>query len=101
MTINLDIPSILKQRRKEANKTQKEVADLIGKSTSVYGSYEEGRATPDIHLLIIIARVLGYNSLDVFLDNEVSYPCVSPIEKKYFQASNDKKKIVDFILNIK
>lgn len=52
----------LKEARKAAGLTQKEVAEAIGVSESAYCGYETGKRQPDVMKLKQIARVLGTTS---------------------------------------
>lgn len=101
MKPEINLPEILRQRRREANMVQREVAQRLNLTTGCYGSYEEGRATPDIFTLIRIATVFGYGSLDRFLEiaNEDLITTL-PVLKAYYSGSEEERRIIDRILNI-
>lgn len=100
MNPEIDITIVLKKRRAESSFTQGEIAELADIGRSRYGSYEEGRAEPDISTLIKIANACGYNSLDGFLEIDKTNGQAGWV-MAYLRLSHTKRKIVDFILNIK
>lgn len=48
---------IIKDLRLENRKTQKEIADLLGIPSRTYSNYEQGKAEPDIKMIVKIASV--------------------------------------------
>ena len=60
----------LKILRKQANLTQKELAEKIGISQPAYGDWERGVKKPTQDNLVKIAKIFNV-SLDSLLDNEV------------------------------
>ncbi|MBR4003968.1 MAG: helix-turn-helix transcriptional regulator [Clostridia bacterium] len=59
---------ILKELRKKANLTQKEVAEKIGVQPMTYNYYENGKNEPSIEMLKKIAKVF-----DVSIDTLLNY----------------------------
>lgn len=57
-----DLHENLKEARKEANLTQKDVADTIGVAKSTYSLYESGNREPNVITLKKIASVLKVSS---------------------------------------
>lgn len=52
----------LREQRLEKNLTQKEVAALLGVSTTCYSGYEQGYREPDFKTLIKICKVLNVSA---------------------------------------
>lgn len=57
----------LKQLRTEKNLLQKDLACILGVSTSAYGFYEQGKRQPDLDTLCKLADYFGV-SIDYLLD---------------------------------
>lgn len=66
----------LKQARKAAGMTQKEVAERLGITESTYCGYETGKRQPDAVKISAIARVLGVSG-DYLLGLEEGQPPLS------------------------
>jgi len=99
--MEINIPQRLKDLRDTHKRTQEKVAAGIGVNRKTYQSYEEGRATPPIPVLIKISAFYGYYSLDVLLGMEgVKEQEQTGFVKAYHSADMEKRKIVDFILNL-
>ena len=94
------ISEILREHRKASQLTQQQVADALGITRSNYGSYEEGRAEPSIQRLIDLARFYNYPSFERFLELDEPLQKRPKIQDAYLRAPADKRKIVDFILNL-
>lgn len=95
----IDISAILRDNRKRLQLTQIQMAEFLHVTRSTYGAYEEGRSCPRLIDIIEIARKCGHQSLDGFLGIEKMDPTNKSIENDYLRLPEDKKKIVDFILN--
>jgi transcriptional regulator with XRE-family HTH domain len=97
----INISQVLKSHRKRLGYTQREMAQLFGTTRSKLGSYEEGRARRDIEDIIRMSRRVGYNTVDQFLqlDGRPDHE-QSPVAVAYHKLPADKKKIVDFILQL-
>lgn len=93
----------LRQIRKEMRLTQEEMSSLLGMNRSRYSSYEEGRAEPSYEDLIVICRILKIKDLMSFIGGfEFKNEKVelSDLERKYLQASERDKKLIQLILGI-
>jgi transcriptional regulator with XRE-family HTH domain len=103
MSNRIDISEILKGHRRRLGYSQSQMALLFEMARHRYASYEEDRARPGLEDLLIISRKLGYKSIDAFIGISESRakPTSLPIEKAYITLPADKKKIVDFILQLK
>jgi len=100
MNHSVNIAQLLKQRRSEAGMSQKEISTRCDINPSTYGAYEEGRATPNIHLLMKIAMNFGFTSLDEFLDDGLCGTFNLPIVRAYYSSGELERKVIDRILNI-
>ena len=83
----------LREARKNAGKTQKEVAAAIGVSESAYCGYETGKRQPDAIKIVAIASYLGISG-DYLLEIEQS-----DVEQSMFKAGNvcftdDEKELI-------
>ena len=63
------IRSNLKRLREEAQKTQSDIAKMVGKSENAVGSWEQGLSLPDIVTLIKLAKFYG-KTLDYMYKEE-------------------------------
>lgn len=97
--MQINIPQRLKSVRESRRLTQEKVAAGIGSKRGTYQTYEEGRATPGIPILIKLSIFYGYNSLDQLLGitEEKEQP---PVLTAYHSADEQKRKIVDLVLNL-
>jgi len=96
--------------RKYFGWSQQKAADLLSVTHKAYGSWEEGRANPDITMLPLISSIFQITNLLSFIANpgfemnnqeeifmiQMAYP----LEDKYMNASPDAQKIVDLVLGI-
>jgi transcriptional regulator with XRE-family HTH domain len=82
------------------NYTQHEVADGINIKRPTYQAYEEKRSIPPVPTLFSIASFYRFTSLDEFLGISPSTTKITPIEKAYYSLPLDRRKIIDFILNL-
>jgi transcriptional regulator with XRE-family HTH domain len=98
--VKIDIGARLRQLRTDRNYTQEKVAELIGIKRSRYGSYEDGRAEPSIQILRSLAILYGFRSIDKMLGLEDGGALRSKVLEHYYNLDLDKRKIVDFILNL-
>jgi transcriptional regulator with XRE-family HTH domain len=99
--MQINIPQRLKSLRSEHRFKALYVAGAIGMKRGSYLAYEEGRATPPLEKLFSLSKLYGFRSIDELLGvsagtgNEVS-----EIANAYHCADAEKRKIVDFILNL-
>lgn len=63
------------ERRRQLGLYQKDVAELIGCTTSAYGMYETGARTPDLNTAKSIADVLQTTVDDIFFEEENNKMC--------------------------
>ena len=99
--MEINIPLRLKGLRESHKRTQEKVAAGVGVKRKTYQAYEEGRATPPIPILIKIAAFYGLYSLDQLLGmEELKEHEPSGFMKAYHSVDLEKRKIVDFILNL-
>ena len=91
--IDLDIGKRLKQKRQEANLTQKELADLLFVSRQTISSWEVGRTYPDLETLVKISELFA-TPLDDLLkeDSQVIKDIAEKVKK------SERRKITSIIL---
>lgn len=93
----------LRKIRDDMRLTQSEMSAVLGMNRPRYASYEEGRAEPSYEDLVIICRILKIKDVMAFIGGfefknekvELSY-----LERKYLQASERDKKLIQLILGI-
>ena len=81
-------PNKLKNFRKEAGLTQKQLADALGISASAVGMYEQGRREPDKDTLILISNYFGVtvdSILGISRGNDLS-DCLEDIKNQAMAA---------------
>lgn len=61
-----EIGYLIREYRRKADKTQKEVGDAIGRSESVVGDYENGKIDIPASVLLKIADALGVHPAKLF-----------------------------------
>lgn len=99
--MEINIPQRLKSIREGRKLTQEKVAKAIGTKRGTYQTYEEGRATPGIPTLIKLSNFYGFHSLDQLLGIvENKEPEQPPLVLAYHSVDLEKRRIVDFILNL-
>ena len=91
----------LKYLRKSNNKTQKDIADILGITRPAYTAYEQGKRNPDYEILEKIADY--YNvSIDYLLgrtDNkEALHKQAGISDNDYNNLSPYQKEVIDFFL---
>ena len=64
-----DIAAKLKQARIAANKTQKEVADMLGMTYQAISNYERGKTKVESNILVKLCQIYGISIREV-LSNE-------------------------------
>lgn len=102
MTTNLNIAQRLKELRRQHGYTQKQVVTATGITRASYGAYEENRATPPLSFLLQLSKFYGLHSLDQLLGLTIeNKKTKDELLTAYYMADPDKRKIVDFILNLK
>jgi transcriptional regulator with XRE-family HTH domain len=91
----------LKYLRKSDNKTQQDIADILGITRPAYTAYEQGKRNPDYEILEKIADY--YNvSIDYLLgrtDNKGALHTQAGIsDNEYNNLSAYQKEVIDFFL---
>lgn len=61
-----EIGSILKGLREKSGKTQKEVAELLGRKQQVVGHWETGYAQPDANTLFLLCKIYDADLNEAF-----------------------------------
>lgn len=85
-----EIGEILRSLRKKANKSRKEVAEILNRSEKVVGHWETGYAQPDANTLFLLCKIydadlneaFGFGSSKGDLSNNYSSYSDSQQEKK-------------------
>lgn len=106
----------LKEARKNANMTQKQVAEIVGIATTTYSGYERGASDPDVNTLGKImsaihtdanflyqdyrekSNPIRYDSTKMLLDEVISRH-ESGLIKKYRALDVHGKELVNMIIN--
>ena len=59
------LSKLLKKHRKNCDKTQQEIANLLGINRSTYSYYESGKTLPDLRTVVRLSEIFGisYDSL--------------------------------------
>lgn len=91
----------LKYLRKSNNKTQQDIADILGITRPAYTAYEQGKRNPDYEILEKIADY--YNvSIDYLLgrtDNKGALHTQAGIsDNEYNNLNSYQKEVIDFFL---
>lgn len=91
----MDIGKRLKQKRQEANLTQKELADLLFVSRQTISSWEVGRTYPDLETLVKISELFA-TPLDDLLkeDSQVIKDIAEKVKK------SERRKFTSIILAV-
>ncbi len=93
----------LKKLRIERGISQKEVADGVGCSPTVYSRYETGERQPSIEMLISLSKFFGV-SVDCIIGNaDAAVPCFTAMEVELIMAAreSDERAIADALSLLK
>ncbi|WP_082759869.1 helix-turn-helix domain-containing protein [Abyssisolibacter fermentans] len=71
----------LKDLRKKYNFTQKDLAEKLGLTPAAIGLYEQGRRTPDVELIVKIAKIFDISTDYLLIDSDTK-PAIIPDELK-------------------
>lgn len=97
----VEIGLILKELRIASGKTQKEVAEILGRKQQIIGHWETGYSQPDANTLFTLCDIYGTTVDDAFGFNKKT-DTLSPDDfillKKYHSLDEHGKKIIDFTL---
>lgn len=91
----MDIGKRLKQKRQEANLTQKELADLLFVSRQTISSWEVGRTYPDLETLVKISELFATPLDDLLKEDSQVIKDISEKVKK-----SERRKITSIILAV-
>lgn len=96
-----EIAKILKQLRIDAELTQKEAAEAIGRKQQTLASWETGQSQPDANTLFILCRKYGTTVDRAFGFSESDSVTSSELNliKKYRNLDDDGKEMVDMVLD--
>jgi transcriptional regulator with XRE-family HTH domain len=100
MNMKINIPQRLKDLRKETGFSQQTVADGIEIKRTAYQAYEEARATPPLETLVSLSILYGFKTINELLGITEPEKKLDNMLDAYYRADPDKRKIVDFILNL-
>lgn len=98
--MEINIQQRLRDLRKENRFSQAQVAEFCGIKPKTYNHYETGRAIPSLSNLLKLTTLYGLSSLDELLGIKFTAKKLSILEGAYYSAPLDKRKIVDFVLNL-
>jgi transcriptional regulator with XRE-family HTH domain len=98
--IEINIPRRLRDLRKESGYSQLVVADAIGMKRPAYQAYEEGRAIPPLPAIMSLCSFYGFASIDEMLGITIGARNKNEVLDAYYHTDPEKRKIVDFILNL-
>jgi len=62
VVIEMDFVRILRDLREDADKTQTQIAEILGTSQTMYARYERGANELPIHHLITLSRYYGVST---------------------------------------
>lgn len=75
-----EIGSILKGLREKSGKTQKEVAELLGRKQQVVGHWETGYAQPDANTLFLLCKIYDADLNEAFGFGNKKSPAPAEVE---------------------
>lgn len=95
-----EIGKILKQLRLDCKKTQKEVAEYLGKSQQLIGHWETGYSQPDANTLFVLCgfygttvdKAFGFESKDDITRYEMA------LIEKFRKLDNHSKELVSMVI---
>jgi transcriptional regulator with XRE-family HTH domain len=99
--MNLIIPIRLRAIRQKNGLTMLEVAQRIRKQAKAYQAYEEGRAEPSLDTFMKLKNLYGFRSIDDMLTGTDAKIKRSAVEEAYLKATAEKRRIVDFVLEVR
>lgn len=96
-----EIGSILKGLREKSGKTQKEVAELLGRKQQVVGHWETGYAQPDANTLFLLCKIYDADLNDAFGFGNKKSP--APAEAKAEEKARIKEyasRVIDALVSL-
>ena len=97
-----EIGSVLKGLRIDSGKTQKEVAEILGRTQQIIGHWETGYSQPDANTLFKLCEIYGTTVDEAFgfkKENLLVTKKDIDILKKYHNLDLHGREMVDFTLN--
>nr|DAT27022.1 MAG TPA: helix-turn-helix domain protein [Bacteriophage sp.] len=96
-----EIGAVLKGLRTDNGKTQKEVAEILGRTQQIIGHWETGYSQPDANTLFRLCEIYGTTVDEAFgFKKEKQLITKKDIHllRKYHELDNHGKEMVDFTL---
>ena len=96
-----EIGSVLKGLRIDSGKTQKEVAEILGRTQQIIGHWETGYSQPDANTLFKLCEIYGTTVDEAFgfkKENLLVTKKDIDILKKYHNLDPHGREMVDFTL---
>lgn len=96
-----EIGSILKGLREKSGKTQKEVAELLGRKQQVVGHWETGYAQPDANTLFLLCKIYDADLNEAFgFENKKSpAPAEAEAEEKA-RIKEYASRVIDALVSL-
>lgn len=69
----LEFSNNLRNARKDAGLTQKQLADMLFVSPNSICMYERGQRAPNLEMILVIAKVIGVDVVDLFPEPDMSF----------------------------
>lgn len=82
----------LKRYRKKANLTQKQIADKLNISVSLYSRWENDKRVPDAYQLLDLSNVLGCTPNDLYGIKGAMSVSIDPLFQEYKELVEKIKK---------
>lgn len=100
-----EIGSILKKLRISSGKTQKEIAELLGRKQQIIGHWETGYSQPDANTLFLLCdlygttvdHAFGFNKNNRLIDNNLTASKLETIKRIEKMSDNEVNAILAFI----
>lgn len=96
-----EIGAILKELRLKTGKTQREIAEQLGRKQQIIGHWETGYSQPDANTLFTLCEIYGTTVDKAFgfkNDTKINRKAIEIINK-YNSLDSKRKKVVDILLN--
>lgn len=96
-----EIGAILKELRLKTGKTQKEIAEQLGRKQQIIGHWETGYSQPDANTLFTLCEIYGTTVDKAFgfkNDTKINRKDIEIINK-YNTLDSTRKEVVDILLN--
>lgn len=93
--VKMDIGKKLKEKRQEANYTQKELAEILHVSRQTISSWEVGRTYPDLDVLVAISELYDTPLDDLLKEDSQMVKDITEKVKK-----SERRKIANIVLSV-